>query len=157
MPAGVYPTTAGLCIRVKDGQHFLKIFQAQAASDGQFFNLNHVLFYPFQMFLPYQLQICSGYKTAFAGHGGDKAVPFQFFVSPFRGNDADAQFLGQKAHGGQGVALFQLSGDNQVFDLGADLFVYGFIGCIRYNNVQYDPFFPQEDRRRSAGGCSLLM
>ena len=92
--------------RINQGQHLLEFFQIQSAAGGQLFDLNHMLFDSFQVFFPYQFQVCSCHKAALAGHGGDKTVPLQFFIGTLGGNNADAQFFGQKTHGRQRVAFF---------------------------------------------------
>ena len=73
------------------------------------------------MFFPQQGGVLVGNKAAPALLGQDKAVALQILIGALGGDDADAQFFGQKPDAGQCVPRAQCTGQNLLLDLPRNL------------------------------------
>ena len=88
------------------------------------------------MFFADDLGIFFSHIAALGGHSVDVAVLFQLVIGPFRGDNADAQILGQGADGGKQLAFGQFTRQDGGFDLAVNLLVNGPVVCVADNDVQ---------------------
>ena len=108
----------------------------KTADGGQLQRRAEVGFQLLQMFFADDLGIFFSYIAALGGHSVDVAVLFQFVIGPFRGDNADAQILGQRADGGKQLAFGQFTRQDGGFDLAVNLLVNGPVVCVADNDVQ---------------------
>ena len=78
-----------------------------------------------QVLFAQQFHVARGHEVALAGHGVDIAGLQKLVVGALGGDDADAQILGQRADGRQGLVLLQGAGDDLRAHLLANLLVDG--------------------------------
>ena len=101
--------------------------------------MGQVLLSPAEGVLPHQLRVLGRHKAPLARHSGEKALPLQLLIGPLGGDDGNAQLLGQQPHGGQGLALLQLSPENEALHLPGDLVIDGYAAGIADDDVHGTP------------------
>jgi len=77
-----------------------------------------------KLFLFQPVPVDIGDERSQAGAGDDEAFVFQVQISPFDGDRADLERIGQLAYGRQLVAGFEVARGDGVLDLIRDLFVH---------------------------------
>lgn len=86
-----------------------------------------------------QLHVAAGDEAALALHGIYEALRLKLGIGPFRGDDADAKAVCERADGGERLALAEFACEYRTLYLRGNLLVDGFIARVRDYDVYVRP------------------